>query len=431
MKRPVRLRLERARPLRLDRLAQAIASFLLVLAPSLTAGVSDVHAQDRSRGGSRVAAVERGWIGVSFDISLDQRSEGTSVLIVDVSEGSPAAEVGLRAGDRVLAINDLESPRELASLPELLRLEAGDPVVMVVERDGDRRRFRMRAAPRPSGFTPSRRIEVSMRSDSMVESWSRSMDSLRIHLRAEGSGADVRVLRPLPSTGAWENRVIVGESGPRVQVPFEFFVFQGEAHDSLRHQMAEVNSTVAQLQERIRERERELRSRLGPRRNDRIVEDGELRRLQAQLGRVSARSDELEAAMAEAARNTAGLQYEVVVPEAQGVTSGRREAPSGEFRPLTPYLLGRNLVAGAEVIDLEPQLARYFDVTSGVLVTKVAPGTPADIAGLIPGDVITRMDQVGVRSVEDLRYGVSVAGDTLPLTLIREGESRQVLLRKR
>ena len=64
-------------------------------------------------------------------------------------------------------------------------------------------------------------------------------------------------------------------------------------------------------------------------------------------------------------------------------------------------------------------------------MTKVTPGTPAAIAGLVPGDVITRMDQVGVRSVEDLRYGVSVSGDTLPLTLIREGESRQILLRKR
>jgi len=88
-------------------------------------------------------------------------------------------------------------------------------------------------------------------------------------------------------------------------------------------------------------------------------------------------------------------------------------------------------VAGAEVIDLEPELARYFDVPGGVLITRVAAGTPADIAGLVPGDVVTRIDQISVRSIEDLRYGVSMAGDTLPLTLVREGERRQILLRKR
>ncbi len=134
--------------------------------------------------------------------------------------------------------------------------------------------------------------------------------------------------------------------------------------------------------------------------------------------------------MAEAARVTAGGEYGVVAPEARTVSGGERVTTAGEFRPLTPYLLGRNRVAGAEVIDLKPELARYFEVSSGVLVVDVAPGTPAAIAGIVPGDVITRIDQVAVRSVEELRFGVSVAEDSLPVTLIREGSSRQVLLRR-
>jgi S1-C subfamily serine protease len=88
-------------------------------------------------------------------------------------------------------------------------------------------------------------------------------------------------------------------------------------------------------------------------------------------------------------------------------------------------------VAGAEVVDLRPELGAYFGVETGVLVVDVAPGTPAAIAGLLPGDVVTRIDRVGVRTVEDLRFGVAQAGDTLPLTLIRRGSSLQVLLRRR
>jgi membrane-associated protease RseP (regulator of RpoE activity) len=133
--------------------------------------------------------------------------------------------------------------------------------------------------------------------------------------------------------------------------------------------------------------------------------------------------------MAAAARSTAGFEYERSAPRAPsrdvfGV------ARTDEFRPLTPYLLGRNIVAGAEVVDLRPELAEYFNVAGGVLVVDVAPGTPAAISGILPGDVITRVDQVGVRSVEDLRFGVSQAGETLPITLIRRETSIQVLLRR-
>lgn len=50
------------------------------------------------------------------------------------------------------------------------------------------------------------------------------------------------------------------------------------------------------------------------------------------------------------------------------------------------------------------------------------------MAGIVPGDVITRVDQVGVLSVEDLRFGVSMAGDSLPISLVRQGTSVQLLL---
>lgn len=410
--------------------ARTPGGFALVAALALFGHSTAVDAQDRSRADAwERAASDRGWIGVSFNVSADEVGLQEAIYITEVSDGSPAASAGLRRGDRVVAINELDTPRELAALPELLRLSAGDPVVIVVERSGDRRRFRIRAASRPPGFAPSRSVEVTMRSDSLVETWSRSMDSLRIHLRSSDGANDVRIQEVRGPQGSIRRMVIAGDGDTRVRAPFEFFIFKGEEHDSLRTEMVELNEVVVQLQDRIRSRENELRRRLGSPSGGLLDDDPQLRRLTQQLDQVSVRSGQLEAAMAQAARETAGLQYDVVDSERRTVVGDGRVG--GEFRPLTPYLLGRNLVAGAEIIDLEPELARYFEVSSGVLVTKVTPGTPAAIAGIVPGDVITRMDQVGVRSVEDLRYGVSVAGDTLPLTLIREGESRQVLLRKR
>jgi S1-C subfamily serine protease len=64
-------------------------------------------------------------------------------------------------------------------------------------------------------------------------------------------------------------------------------------------------------------------------------------------------------------------------------------------------------------------------------VVDVAPGTPAAIAGIQPGDVIVNLDRVAVRSVDELRTGISRAGATLPVTLVRQGSRREVLLRSR
>lgn len=425
--------ISRERPLRKGPGTPVPPVVVAAVALLMATPAAEAQQRDRSTRTPMVQEAERGWIGVSFDMSGDRRGWTDAIIVTNVRSGSPAAEAGLRPGDRVVAVNQLETPRELAALPELLQLRVGDPVVMVVERDGDRRRFRMRAGPRPTDFSPSRSVRVAVSADSVVESWARSMDSLRVRLRTAEAGEDVRIYRARGEDDEVRARLtVVGGLDGGVRVPFEFFVFRGEAHDSLHREMVQVNALVVSLQKQIQARERELRARLGSSISSQAVRDAELMSLQAQLQQVSARSARLESAMAEAARENAGLEYHVARSDA-GRTPSAEPTPtsSGEFRPLTPYLLGRNRVAGAEVIDLEPRLARYFDVDGGVLVTRVAEGTPADIAGLVPGDVITRIDQVTVRAVEDLRFAVSAAGDTVPLTLIREGQSRQILLRKR
>ena len=79
----------------------------------------------------------------------------------------------------------------------------------------------------------------------------------------------------------------------------------------------------------------------------------------------------------------------------------------------------------------EQMAAQYrYDVTSGVFVYSVEEGSAAEKAGLQMGDVITRVDDSSVSSLEDLtavkkQYS---AGDTVTLTVYRQGETITVNL---
>jgi membrane-associated protease RseP (regulator of RpoE activity) len=389
---------------------------LVAVAGLLQLGVVQPLSAQRAVVADREAA---GWIGISFEISQSRRGGDTRVVITDVSAGSPAEVAGLHSGDQLLAINELDTPAELSELTERLHLSAGDRVVMEIERDGRSRKLELHAAVRPDDFSVSRSMDFSLQSDSMVETWVRAMDSLRVQL-VEGRGRNVRITRVSETAP-----VVPSDHAPCVRAPFEFFVFRGEDHDSLRQEMVDLNQVRAELQVRLGDREQAF----GVVNATRLANDREFIQLRVAMDEATIQSNGLQTAMAEAARTTAGLEYGRLAPQ---ISSGFNtpDAPGGEFRPLTPYLLGRNRVAGAEVVDLKPELAEYFEVAGGVLVVSVAPGTPASIAGIIPGDVITRLDQVTVRSVEDLRFGVSQAGQTLPIALIRRGTSIQVLLRR-
>jgi membrane-associated protease RseP (regulator of RpoE activity) len=409
-------------------LAAALAIAGLLGAPPTGAAGQSVGVEQANR-------LERGWIGISFDVLTDRQGRIREIVISDVSPDSPAQEAGLRPGDQILAINEFDEPEELADLAAHLRLKPGDDVVMEIHRDGRARNVQLEAATRPDAFLARSTIQLSLEADSMVETWVRAMDSLRVELVSERNGR-VQVRRIGSGSGSRiaviaERAGEVATSTRAVRAPFEFFVFRGESHDSLRREMLEVNRVSGELEEMLAQRERQLRRRAGASTTLDFDQDYEFRQLNEALRQVEDRSSELEEAMAEAARQTAGFQYMQESRAPTDASAAERDVSKpGEYRPLTPYLLGRNRVAGAEVIDLKPELAQYFGVERGVLVVDVAAGTPASLAGIVPGDVITQIDQVGVRSVEDLRFGVSMAGDTLPIFLVRQGTSVQVLLRR-
>jgi len=132
-----------------------------------------------------------------------------------------------------------------------------------------------------------------------------------------------------------------------------------------------------------------------------------------------------------------GTRRMVIVQPRPTPTPGASAAPrepggagwvevSGAFSPLAPYVLGRNRVAGAEVMDLRPELASYFGVQGGVLVVDVPDRTPAASADLRPGDVIVAVAQDPVDSVEGLRVVLARLGGTpavgpIPFWVVRQG----------
>lgn len=378
---------------------------------------------------------EPGWIGISFELRSpsDKAVSSGGAVITDVHDGSPAAAAGIRIGDRLLAINDLRGEDDFQHLGDRLHLRAGDRVRLRVDRDGRTLDVRLRAAARPAQLFAVPDIDLAFDPDSMVEEMFEAMDSLRIHLMQTRA----RLVQGTSPPASTRGRYTTASRDERetVGAPFEYFIFHGEQHDSLRRAMNELNKHLEDLRKQQANRLRELRVTAG-RLPDAAASDKELTTLRSAIEEVTRQSASLRSAMAEAARVTAGFEYALPAPAAPPTPGAPPEPASATaaaepFRPLTPYLVGSNRVAGAQVVDLKPELAEYFQVAGGVLVIDVAPGTPADIAGLRPGDVVVRLDKVGVRSVEDLRFGVSQAPDTLPLTLVRQGSAVQVLLRRR
>jgi len=88
---------------------------------------------------------------------------------------------------------------------------------------------------------------------------------------------------------------------------------------------------------------------------------------------------------------------------------------------------------GVAVADLTPNLARRLGLPSerrGVVITAVAPGTPAAEANIEPGDIIREVDRHEVHSVRDYRATVAKSGPQLLLLVQRGDVSSFVALRR-
>jgi serine protease Do len=136
-----------------------------------------------------------------------------------------------------------------------------------------------------------------------------------------------------------------------------------------------------------------------------------------------------------------GRDFEFVFPTPPPPPAARPGEPAPPAPPVPPslpdfqgFMWRQTTGLGLTVSDLSSQLADYFGVKEGVLVTAVSDGSAAAKAGIKAGDVITSMNGNTVANPSDLRrriqrleegdeFTVSVMRDKKPLTLKGKYES--------
>jgi len=81
-------------------------------------------------------------------------------------------------------------------------------------------------------------------------------------------------------------------------------------------------------------------------------------------------------------------------------------------------------------LSLTGEISRYYDlpIERGVLVTKVVDESPAQLARIVAGDIMLRLDGAAIYSVEDLLSEIHnrKIGDKVKLTILRRGREQSV-----
>ena len=434
----------------IERMIRTTAIVLGALALLVSSGApSSAQEQQRRVQTWTVSTDAPGWIGVSLSQTSYTMTSGQTigeVVIERVWEGSPAERAGIRPGDRILRINgEPVNPRRSM---EQLRTAPDESVTLVLLRGADEITVDLITAERPQSVTTVRgpeSVEWTAQVDSLTRQILLTADSLKVSLRLlDGQGPalfrgdSLVVIGGEASAGASTVHIRRGESSeievlrpgtgmrfgytipePDETAPFGVFVHRTPETDSLLQQRKELRAEVARVRLREVEQRRELAREL-PQGQTRVSEDdprlvglvrtrekltGELVQVEEELARAS-----LEVLTMNRAFNEPGGVYVREFSQQQPV------------RPVFPYLFGERFVAGAELTNLNPELAEYFPASRGVLVTEVVPGSPAFEAGLKGGDVIIRVGDTDVDSVDALRRALVRLSDAGLRTLTVAGK---------
>lgn len=114
-----------------------------------------------------------------------------------------------------------------------------------------------------------------------------------------------------------------------------------------------------------------------------------------------------------------------IIPFAQGIGFAIpiNSAKSCTYDMMTAGVSRRPWL-GVIGLSINPQIARYYGlpVDHGVLVTKVAEGSPADQAEMADGDIIIEIDNIETRRIEDLVEEIHKrkVGDMVRILAIRD-----------
>ena len=86
---------------------------------------------------------------------------------------------------------------------------------------------------------------------------------------------------------------------------------------------------------------------------------------------------------------------------------------------------------GVSGTDLDPWTAREHGVSTGTLIRRVTPRSPADLSGLKVQDVVTAVEKLPISTMNELMMLVRrhEPGDHVDLTVVRSGVKRDVKVR--
>jgi serine protease Do/serine protease DegQ len=88
---------------------------------------------------------------------------------------------------------------------------------------------------------------------------------------------------------------------------------------------------------------------------------------------------------------------------------------------------------GVMIQDLTPELAQAFGLQrrEGAVIARVFPGSPAEKAGIRPGDVVVRADGHPIRDGASLRNAIGLvrAGESMRLEVLRDGRRKTIRVR--
>jgi membrane-associated protease RseP (regulator of RpoE activity) len=327
-----------------------------------------VHAQE---GMLYFDSPRRAWLGFSYERTETRRPGETTLTlnVVAVTDDSPAAKAGLKKGDTILRINNLGASQQLlGSLGS--SLTPGDTVVFHIRRDGREQDLRIIAAQPPANWSGN--VMIRVRPDSVRKLVEIFTDSMRKNM-------DSTVFRYLSADSALRRYTLrIDSLRPFADSAFRHLYIYGDS--------------------------------MGP-----GFEKARIELLRSRGGRDSL-TWRIEAD---------SLFFGGAGARGSFVFSGR----PGEDMMVRPFMVGMRAVAGAELQELNPELARYFKVDDGLLVVNAAPNSPARRAGLQAGDVITSVDGRQVTTVAQLRRAIEqVDGRAVKLEVVREGAKRTVEL---
>lgn len=401
-------------------------------------------------------AAPGGWVGITVDFTLRSigGQEETLVVITEVAKGGPAEEAGIRVGDTITHLNGRQvSQRVFSSFRD--NLKPGDPVRIMVNRRGMPLEFLVEANEAPPSTMvvgpDARRMVIEL--ETLSGNILKNLDSLRLnfagtHLDSttgdvrlqilrvptikgneEEVGVRFRIFEPFPETLV----VAPGDffMAPEFTMPFQALIVESPATSALKAELAKLGRETTAVRREELSRRRELSATRQGSVEEMVTRDDRIREIRAREASLLAEQQELSARLRrvseeEMQRHWMELQRE----QESGLARAREDYDAVMGRLGSPVIMGQNIMMGAQLAPLSPDLAQYFPVDEGVFVVQVMQGTPASDAGLQGGDVIVRVGGEEVTSLSDLRFGLGNVEGPLRIRVIRKGNPVEILIRR-